>query len=168
MERRDPNEPEPPRVLTARKVRWLLNLYPPLFFHRARVRRVAPECDACTVEVLRSLWTRNLNGTTFGGAIYSAADPIYAVLYWQVFARRGRALRVWTSGAEVRFVRPATSTLQLEFALDPAVLEETERELDAAGRCRRTHRVEARDREGALCAEILTEVHLGPHERAAR
>ena len=62
-----------------------LNLYPPFLFNRIRVMEIAPEFRACTVRVKSSLLTRNLQGTLFGGTIYSAAD---AFCVRQTFDRR--------------------------------------------------------------------------------
>lgn len=52
----------------------MLNLYPPMFFMRARVTHLAEDFSRCTVVVRRSLLTRNLHGSTFGGAVFSGAD----------------------------------------------------------------------------------------------
>ncbi|MFT7677265.1 MAG: hypothetical protein ACI8QC_001243 [Planctomycetota bacterium] len=66
----------------------MLNLYPPMFFMRARVVHLADGFKSCTVVVRRSLLTRNLHGSTFGGAVFSGADPIYPMLPWQAMAAR--------------------------------------------------------------------------------
>ena len=80
------------RVLPSWVLQWLLNLFPAFLLGGAWVSRVARDCSACRLSVRRSLLTRNLNGTIFGGSLYSACDPIYALLYWQSLARRGVGL----------------------------------------------------------------------------
>lgn len=82
-----------PTRFTPRRMRRLLNLYPPFLFQRVRIARIAEGFLACDVRVKKSFLTRNLQGTTFGGTIYSAADPIYALLLWQAVAHRGCASR---------------------------------------------------------------------------
>ncbi len=158
-----------PRTLSPRQARWLLNLYPPFLFNRIRVRDVAPDFRRFRLEVAKSLVTRNLNGTTFGGSIYSAADPIYALMYWQIFAHRGQALRVWTRTATIRFLRPAASRLTLEFRIPENELDEVTALLDGDGRepVTRTYATAAVDAEGRTCAQIETEIYLrrrGPRE----
>jgi acyl-coenzyme A thioesterase PaaI-like protein len=138
----------------------MLNLYPPLLAQRIRVVEIAPGFTAARVRVAKSLLTRNLFGTTFGGTIFAAADPIHAILYWQVFARRGRAVQAWLKSARIEYLRPAASALTLTFALGDGDVEDAAAALDAEGRFRRAFRTEAIDTQGQVCAVIETEVVL--------
>ena len=149
-----------PNPLSPRKVRWMLNLYPPFLFQRVRLATVSPDFRSALVEVRRSLFNRNLHGTTFGGSIYSAADPIAAVLYWQIFAHAGERVESWLAGARVAFRKPAASHLRMRFEISEDDLSAVRAALAREGRARRVHRVEAVDREGEVCAEIETEVYL--------
>ena len=122
---------------------------------------MAEDFTFCEVQVRRWLLTRNLAGTTFGGAIFAAADPIYAVMLWQHFAHRGRPVEVWLRSAKVRYRKPAATTLTLRFRLAPEALERAEAALERDGRFVEAFSVEARDRDDALCAELETEVYVG-------
>jgi acyl-coenzyme A thioesterase PaaI-like protein len=147
-------------VISERRGRWLLNLYPPLLCQRIRIVSIAPGFTACRVRVARSLLTRNLFGTTFGGTIFSAADPIHAVLYWQVFARRGKSIQAWLKSARVDYRKPAATALTLDFALTEGDVSDAEAALAREGRFVRTFRTEAIDAAGDVCAVIETEVYL--------
>ena len=149
-----------PRVLSERQGRWLLNLFPPLFFQRIRVVEFAQGYRSCRVRIRRSLLTRNLNGSLFGGTIFSAADPIYAVMYWQIFARLGERVQAWFKSASIRYVKPAASDLTLEFLLPDREVDQARAALDRDGRFARAYRTEAVDRDGEVCAVIDTEVYL--------
>jgi len=138
----------------------MLSLYPPLFFQRVRVVAIEPGFRACRVRVERSLLTRNLNGTTFGGSIFSAADPNYAVMYWQIFARRGEVVQSWLKSAAIRYRKPAATALTLEFRLDEPEIEAAAADLREAGRFDRSYLVEAVDRTGEVCARVETLVHV--------
>jgi len=140
----------------------MLNLYPPLFFNRIRVTEMAPDFKSCRVEVARSLLTRNLNGSTFGGTIFSAADPVYSILYWQIFARRGIAVQVWLKGAKIRYLEPAKTALSLEFRLEDEEVETTLGVYQSEGRVERSYSTDAVDRNGVVCAEIETIVYVRP------
>ena len=117
---------------------------------------------ACKVRVARSLLTRNLNGTTFGGTIFSAADPYYAVMYWQILARMGYRVQVWLRRASIEYHRPAATTLTLDFRLSEEEIARGNRGTlwIGEGRFRKTHVVEVVDRAGHVCATVETEVHL--------
>jgi len=154
--------------MSERQGRWLLNLYPPFVFMRIRVLEFGPGYRSCRVRVARSLLTRNLNGTTFGGTIFSAADPLHAVMYWQVFARRGRRIQVWLRRARIDYRKPAATALTLELALSDADVTDAEAALDRDGRFRRTFETHAVDRAGDVCATIETEVDLRVPRREQR
>jgi acyl-coenzyme A thioesterase PaaI-like protein len=147
-------------VLSERKAKWLLNLFPPYLFSRTRLVRVAEGFRACRVQVTPSLLTRNLQGTMFGGTIFSAADPFFAILYWQYFAHRGLRLQAWVKSATVQYRRPAASKLTLDFELSEEDFRRARGALERDGRYSATHRTEAVDSNGTSCAIIDIEVYL--------
>ncbi|MDH3283184.1 MAG: DUF4442 domain-containing protein [Acidobacteriota bacterium] len=149
-----------PRRLSERTGRWLLNLYPPFLCQRIRVSEIGPGFTRVTVRVSQSLLNRNLNGTIFGGTIYSAADPIYALMFWQVFAREGIATRVWLRRATVRFLEPASGKLTLRFELSAADLHEARSRLARDGRHVHTCETAVADGRGRTCAVIETEAQV--------
>ncbi|MHC4824221.1 MAG: PaaI family thioesterase [Planctomycetota bacterium] len=132
----------------------MLNWYPPLLLQRVRVDRVSPDFLAIDVRAKRSLLNRNLNGTMFGGTIYAAADPVFPLMYWQALARRGLDLQTWLMATDTRFRRPAATDLLFAFRLQPDDLDQAQAELEDRGKAVRTHRLEALDREGEVCAEL--------------
>ncbi len=149
-----------PRVWSVRWGKWLLNLYPPFLFNRIRVVEFADGYLGCTVRVSRSLLTRNLNGTIFGGTIFSAADPFYALMYWQVFARRGEKVLVWLKSAKIEYLKPAATALELRFRLTEADVEQAAVALARNGRFARAHGIDVVDRNGQVCARVETEVYV--------
>lgn len=150
----------PPRNLSPRQARWMLNLYPPFLFHGIRVLGFGPDFRTCTVRVRRTLRTRNLQGTIFGGTIFSAADPIYPVMYWQILAHRGRRAEAWLRQSTIRYLKPAASDLLLEFRLDAAEVDEVLARLEREGRVARLYTVQVLDAAGVECARIENEVYL--------
>ena len=159
-----------PRVLSQRTGRLLLNLFPPFLFNRIRILSVTDGFRSCRVRVRHSLLTRNLNGTTFGGTIFSAADPFYAVMFWQVFARKGLKVQSWLKSASIDYLKPASGDLFLNFDLTEDDIREAEETLERDGRYTRTFRVEALDRSGRACARMRNEVYLRmePGERSPK
>ena len=149
-----------PRVISERRGKLLLNLFPPFLFGRIRVVSIGAGFRSCRVSVRPSLLTRNLQGTMFGGTIFSAADPFHALLYWQVFAHRGLRVQVWLKSAHIEYRRPAASALTFDFVLSDADIREAEEALDRDGRFARVHRTEAIDEQGRICAVVDTEVYL--------
>ena len=153
-----------PRPLSARRARRLMNLYPPFLLQSIRVVELTDDFRYVRVAVRPSWLTRNLQGSRFGGTIFAAADPCYALMYWQHFSHRGVAVQAWLRSARVRYRRPAVGPLLLEFRLEPSDFEQAAESLATEGRFARTHRVEVVDRHQRVCAEIETEVYLRPVE----
>ncbi len=151
---------KPPRAYSPRKLKLLLNLYPPFLLGRIRVVELAADFRRCTVRLTPSLLTRNLQGTIFGGTIYSAADPHHAMLFWQIFAHRGTRIQAWIKSARVEFHRPAASKLTMDFELSDADVAQATAALEGPGRFCKTFRTAAIDRDGQVCARIETEVYL--------
>lgn len=149
-----------PRLHSERRLLWMLRLYPPFLFQRVSVVSIEPGFLGARVRVRQSLLTRNLEGSTFGGTLFAALDPIYPVLLWQALAHRGQAVQAWHKAASIRYRRPARSDVTLDFALDQSEVEAVERELAEAGRCDREYEVQAVDQEGIVCALATTTVAL--------
>ena len=149
-----------PRVLSPWQLRWMLNLYPPLLFNAVRVVKLSPDFHHCRVRVARVPWTRNLQGTVFGGTIFSAADPFMAVLFWQIFAHRGQRVQAWLRRARVHYKKPAASALTLDFRLTVEEIDEAAAALGERGRFARFYSTEAIDRAGDVCCSVETEVYL--------
>ncbi|QDU67830.1 DUF4442 domain-containing protein [Engelhardtia mirabilis] len=137
-----------------------MSLYPPYLLGGVRMVAVATDLRGCRVRVRHGLLNRNLNGTVFGGTLYSAADPIYAVLFWQIFAREGRAVRVWTRSASVRFRAPVTTSIEYDFHIDDDVVDRARSALDARGKFEQALHVAGVAPDGKVCVEIETVVHL--------
>ncbi len=142
------------RIWSARRMRWILKFFPPILFQRIVPTHISEDFLSARVRVKRSIWTRNLNGTTFGGTIYAAADPVFALMYWQALARRGVATRSWLMAARAQYRKPATTSLAIDFVLTEADLDAAEEDLRRRGKSVRIHSVEARDEHGVVCAEL--------------
>ena len=48
---------------------------------RIKIVSIKEGFKGCRVKIKKSFLNRNMNGTIFGGALFSASDPFYAILY---------------------------------------------------------------------------------------
>ena len=148
------------RKLSPWAMKWMLNLFPPLLFQRIKILEFSADFQYCRVRVKRSIWTRNLHGTTFGGTIYSAADSPLPMLYWQIFAQRGLQVESWLQAGRIRYEKPAATELILEFRLSDEQVAWATGELETNGRFRQSLDVQAVDQSGAVCAQITMEAYV--------
>ena len=142
------------RLLKPWQLRLMLNGFAPLFFQRVRVREIRADFLHVRVRAKKSIWNRNLNGTIFGGTIYTAADPIFPVMYWQALEHRGHALQTWLMATKAQFIKPGATHLDFDFRLSVADIDSAEEELLRRGKAVRTHSVQAKDLHGHVCAEF--------------
>lgn len=147
-------------ILSERNARRLLSLYPPLLFQRISVRNFGKGFMSAEVRIAKSLFNRNYNRTIFGGTIFSAIDPFYTVMYWQIFMRKGIRVQSWLKSASIDYKRPGDTDLTARFVLTERDVSEAEKQLEAAGKCICKHPVEVLNTRGELCALAETEVYM--------
>ncbi len=141
-------------------VKWMMNFFPPLFFNRIKVTFVSKNFRELRVKVKNSLMNRNLQRTIFGGTIFSAADPYYAIMYWQVFAHDGIKTEAWLKEANIEYLKPAATDIELIFTLTEEDVSTAKNELKGHGKFSRWHQVEAKNTSGEVVAIIKTLVYL--------
>ena len=109
------------RTPSARALRRVLNIYPPLCFAGIRVLEIADDWRHARV-VLRKRWyNSNYVGTQFGGSLFSMTDPFWMILIMECL---GRDYIVWDKAGEIEFVAPGREDVYAEFHIDDAMLDE--------------------------------------------
>ena len=137
-------------------MRWRFNLFPAYRGTGARIELIAHDWREVRVRLPLNWRTRNIVGTTFGGSLYGALDPIYMI---QMMQGLGPGFVVWDKAATVRFRRPGRGTLRATFKLPWEEVEAVRAEVAAAGRAERTYTVELVDRDGLVhvsCDKVLS------------
>jgi acyl-coenzyme A thioesterase PaaI-like protein len=137
-------------------VRQGFNLFPAWRRTGARIAYIAPDWSVVRVRLPLNWTTRNYVGTTFGGSLYGAMDPIYMI---QLIKILGPEYVVWDKAATIRFRRPGRATLYATFRVTPEQVDAIRREVDALGRSEPEYVVELVDAEGevhASCSKLLS------------
>ena len=147
-------------LLSEKLGKFVLNAYPPFILNRIRIVSIDKDFKACRVKIKKSLFNRNMNGTIFGGALFSAADPFYAILYWQIFERKGYKIQAWLKSAEIHYMRPADQHLYLDFQVTDEQILEAEESLNTIGKYKHTHEVRYKSKDGDVYVIAKTEVYL--------
>src|SRR5690606_39605827 len=90
-------------LLSENALKWVMRLYPPFFFQRIWVRRFEKGFTGVEVKINRSLLNRNYNGSIFGGTIFAAADPFFALLFDQRLQRKGFKTVLWLKSETIQY-----------------------------------------------------------------
>ena len=138
----------------------MLNWFPPLLFQRICVEEISDDFRYCRIRVKKSRLTQNLHGATFGGTIFTGAAPAYAVMFWQIFARRGEQVQAWLKSASIDYKRPAWTSLVYEYRISEEDIEGMAAELEENGRAVREHVLDAVDEAGDVCATVTSVTYL--------
>ncbi|HEY1025473.1 MAG TPA: DUF4442 domain-containing protein [Sphingobacteriaceae bacterium] len=147
-------------VVSEKTLKWAMRFYPPLFFQRIWVKKFERGFTGVTVKVNRSVINTNYNKSIFGGTIFSATDPFYALLFDQVLQRRGYKVRVWLKSAQISYLKPGRTDLYFTITLSDEQITEAETALKTIGKFVKAYPMEIYNKHGELCATVMNEVYV--------
>lgn len=151
--------------LRTRLLRFAFNFYPCYRRTGARITYVAADYSEVRVKLPLNRKTRGYWGTTFGGSMYAAIDPVLLVM----LARRlGPGFIVWDKAATIEFKKPGRGTLYACFRVEEAEIEELRRALERDGRIERSWPIELTDAAGTVHAAFTKTLHLRRREAPAK
>ena len=147
-------------MLRRKTLQFILNIFPPLFFNRIILKKVSEDYTYMKVKIRRSILNINFHKTIFGGSIFSACDPYFPTMYYNIFEQKNRKLEIWLKSANIKYKRPATTHLFLEFKILGEDIQTAESALNSNGKYEKWHKVEAINKNGIVCAEAEMLVYL--------
>ena len=147
-------------IVSENMLKWAMRFYPPLFFQRIWVIKFDKGFTGVHVKISRSFLNVNYNRTIFGGTIFSASDPFFALLFDQILQRRGLKCRVWLRSAEIRYLKPGATNLYFTISLSEQQIQEAETILVTEGKFVKAYPMNIFSSEGLLCATVINEVYI--------
>lgn len=147
-------------VVSENTLKWALCLYPPLLFQRIWVQKFHPGFRGVDVKIAKSLFNINYNGSIFGGTIYAATDPFYALLFDQILQRKGFKVRVWLKSASIQYLKPGRGHLYFTIKVTDEMIANAEEVLNTTGKFIRAYPMEIKNKQGELCATVMNEVYV--------
>lgn len=135
-------------------------LYPPLLCQRIWVKKFHKGFRGVDVKISRSFLNRNYNASIFGGTIYGATDPFYAILFDQLLQRKGFKTRVWLKSASINYLKPGHTNLYFTLTISDAMLDEAIATLTTVGKFVKAYPMEIYNKKGELCATVMNEVYI--------
>ncbi|KYH27444.1 hypothetical protein HAPAU_01100 [Halalkalicoccus paucihalophilus] len=144
-------------ALRARLSRHVFNLFPAYRGTGGRITHIAPDWQEVRIELPLNWRTRNYVGTTCGGSIYGAVDPVYMMMLIRTL---GEAYVLWDKEAEIRFKKPGRDTLYATFRLSDEELDAIRAELERTDSTDRVYTVDLVDEEGVTHATVKKTLHV--------
>ena len=146
-------------------IKFVLNIFPPLLFNRIVLKEISDDFLEMKVVLKKSLFSVNFHKTIFGGSIFSACDPYFPTMYYHIFAKKRRKLIIWLKSAEIQYLKPADSTLRLNFKITQENIELAEKTLNEKGKFEIWHTVKALNKEGVVCVKARMQVYLRDNQK---
>ncbi|MFB5944593.1 DUF4442 domain-containing protein [Albibacterium profundi] len=141
-------------------LKWAMRFYPPLFFQRIWVKKFHKGFRGVDVKIHHSILNRNYNGSIFGGTIFSATDPFYAILFDQILKSEERKVLIWLKSAHIEYKKPARKNLNFSISITSEQIQHAKADLDNLGKHVICFEFDLFDRDGLLCASVKNEVYI--------
>lgn len=141
----------PKKAMSAKKLRKLLNIFPPFVGAAVHVRRVSEDFRTIEVEMSMRFWNKNLVGTHFGGSLYSMTDPFYMIM---LIHHLGPGYIVWDKSATIRFRSPGIGLVRATFRMPAERVEEIRTQADREEKVEPVFEVSVTDGKGNVVAEV--------------
>ncbi|MCI4668104.1 MAG: DUF4442 domain-containing protein [Bacteroidia bacterium] len=144
-------------ALQASFVRAVINLTPVIRSTGGWVKFLSKDWQEMHVSLPLSLKTRNYVGTIFGGSLFSAGDPWYMIMLYQVL---GKGYVIWDKSASIRFVRPGKGKLKGRFLISEKEITEIKDGVAKQGEMEKSFLLEWINKEGKVVAKIDKLVYI--------
>ena len=144
---------------------WLrrlrFNFYPAFRATGARVIYISEDMRKLRIRLPLTFRTRNIHGTLFGGAMYAATDPLYAVL---VKVALGPGFIIWDKAGAIRYKKPGRSTLYAECSLSDSQVASMKKRLESEPSVDLDYEIELLDERGVVHAVVQKTIYAGRKE----
>lgn len=152
------------RKISARLLRWGMNLWPPFLGAGIRVRRIADDFREVAVELPLRFYNRNYVGTHFGGSLFAMTDPFFMLM---VVHNLERDYLVWDKAASIDFIAPGRGRVRASFRLTESDLEQIRRCTADGDKHLHLFKVDVTDEEGLVVARVEKIVYVRRKRREA-
>ncbi len=146
---------------TPKSLKWILRFYPPFLFQRIWVNHILDGFMGVDVQIKKSIFNINANKSIFGGTIYSATDPFYAILIDQALQARGfKKTIAWLKSGSIAYKKPGMTHMHFSIRISDEDMHECIDSLANRGRLIKTFIIEIFDKNNELCAVATNEIYI--------
>ena len=140
-----------------RIARWRFNLFPAYRGTGGRITYIAGDWLEVRIKLPLNWRTRNYVGTTFGGSMYAAVDPVYMLMLIKAL---GKGYLVWDKAATIHFKKPGRTTLYASFVMSKEEIASITDELMRVPTIERVYHVDLTDSDDAVHATVDKTIYV--------
>lgn len=146
--------------ISENSLKWVMRLYPPLLLQRIWVQKIYKNFRGADIKINRSLFSLNFGIAIFGGTIYSATDPFYAMLLGQILRNKNYGITVWLKSASIKFLKPGRCDLYYSIVITDEMVQEIEEILNSSGVFTKSYTIEIYSKDKILHAIAKNEIYI--------
>ena len=143
--------------LSPRKLKWLLNFYPPYLGAGIKVDTIDPNWRSMQVRMKLRWYNRNAVGSHFGGSLYSMVDPHLMLMLMQLL---GRDYIVWDKSAHIEYISAVKTEVTADIQITDAQLGEIKKATENGEKFLPKYQVLITDTSGELVARVEKELYI--------
>jgi hypothetical protein len=137
--------------------RILFNFWPSYRGGGGRIKCISRDFKKIKVKIPYSLKTRNYVGTTFGGTMYAAIDPILMVMLIKIL---GKEYVVWDKSASIKYLKPAKKHLYADFEISDELIAQIKNQLETENKLEIDFPIKLADKDNLVYAEITKRLYF--------
>jgi acyl-coenzyme A thioesterase PaaI-like protein len=145
--------------------RLQFNLFPAFRGTGARVVYIGENLRSIRIKLPLNWRTKNIYGTLFGGAMYAATDPLYAIL---IKVGLGPGYIVWDKAGAIRYRRPGRAALYAECSISDAELQDLRARLETEPSVDLDYEIPLVDGDGVVHAVVMKTIYVARKESYVR
>jgi acyl-coenzyme A thioesterase PaaI-like protein len=142
---------------TPRRLKFVLNIYPPYLFAGIRVTEIDPDWRELHISMKLHWFNQNAVGTHFGGSLYSMVDPHLMLLLMQ---KLGSDYVVWDKSAEIEFHKPGMGRVHSVIRITADDLENIRRKTEGGDEYRPRFELAILDENDDVVAMVIKVLHI--------
>lgn len=143
--------------------KFIVNLWPPLFFSGIKITYLATDYRETRVTLKLRWYNRNYVGTQYGGSLMSMTDPWYMLM---IMNNLGRDYFVWDKHAEIDYIAPGKTHVHAHFVINDEILNDIRAKTANGEKYVPEFLVEIKDNHGHLVARVKRRVYIKLKPRA--
>lgn len=143
--------------------KFLVNLWPPLFFAGIKITYLAADYREAKVVLKLRWYNRNYVGVHYGGSLMSMTDPWYMLL---LMHNLGSDYYVWDKQAEIDYVAPGKTHVHAHFIITDNILADIKIKTANGEKYIPEFTVDIKDEYGHVVARVKRRVYIKLKARA--
>ena len=143
--------------LSPKKLKLMLNFYPPYIGAGIRIKTFSDDWKLMIVNMKLRWYNRNAVGSHFGGSLYSMVDPHIMLMLMQLL---GKNYIVWDKSAKIEYVSAVRGEVTAKIILEDSDIEEIKKQTADGVKYLPQFEILITDKNGELVAKVQKTLYI--------